>query len=215
MDFKSILLAATVLVLSTSANSATITHGFLTTDDATDYITDITTQRIYKRFDTFNLSYADTIAAVSAGGIYEGWSIATSDIADDFYSAVLGVASTPCTGANVGGANCGQISGWNDNDFGVTFDSSNDYFWFLSTNTTPNREPYLIGLGNIRSTSDVNDYDDWGTEHQADGFGISNPASPINALIYREASVVPIPAAIWLFGSGLIGLVGVARRKKS
>ena len=29
------------------------------------------------------------------------------------------------------------------------------------------------------------------------------------------ASVVPVPAAVWLFGSGLIGLVGVARRKKT
>lgn len=29
------------------------------------------------------------------------------------------------------------------------------------------------------------------------------------------ASAVPVPAAIWLFGSGLIGLVGYARRKKS
>jgi len=28
-------------------------------------------------------------------------------------------------------------------------------------------------------------------------------------------SPVPIPAAAWLFGSGLIGLIGVARRKKS
>ena len=27
-------------------------------------------------------------------------------------------------------------------------------------------------------------------------------------------SVVPVPAAVWLFGSGLLGLVGVARRKK-
>lgn len=26
--------------------------------------------------------------------------------------------------------------------------------------------------------------------------------------------VVPIPAAVWLFGSGLIGLIGIARRKK-
>ena len=26
--------------------------------------------------------------------------------------------------------------------------------------------------------------------------------------------VVPIPSAVWLFGSGLIGLVGLARRKK-
>jgi len=28
-------------------------------------------------------------------------------------------------------------------------------------------------------------------------------------------SLVPIPAAIWLFGSGLLGLVGMARRKKA
>jgi hypothetical protein len=29
------------------------------------------------------------------------------------------------------------------------------------------------------------------------------------------ATVIPVPAAVWLFGSGLIGLVGVARRKKA
>lgn len=28
-------------------------------------------------------------------------------------------------------------------------------------------------------------------------------------------SAVPVPAAVWLFGSGLLGLVGVARRKKA
>jgi len=27
-------------------------------------------------------------------------------------------------------------------------------------------------------------------------------------------TVVPVPAAVWLFGSGLLGLVGIARRKK-
>jgi len=30
-----------------------------------------------------------------------------------------------------------------------------------------------------------------------------------------ELSPVPVPSAIWLFGSGLIGLAGMARRKKS
>ena len=30
-----------------------------------------------------------------------------------------------------------------------------------------------------------------------------------------DFTVVPVPAAVWLFGSGLLGLVGVARRKKS
>ena len=28
-------------------------------------------------------------------------------------------------------------------------------------------------------------------------------------------TVVPVPAAVWLFGSGLLGLIGVARRKKA
>ena len=30
-----------------------------------------------------------------------------------------------------------------------------------------------------------------------------------------DSVVVPVPAAVWLFGSGLLGLVGVARRKQS
>ena len=30
---------------------------------------------------------------------------------------------------------------------------------------------------------------------------------------YAELTSVPVPAAAWLFGSGLIGLIGVARRK--
>ena len=30
-----------------------------------------------------------------------------------------------------------------------------------------------------------------------------------------DVATVPVPAAVWLFGSGLLGLVGVARRKAS
>ena len=35
----------------------------------------------------------------------------------------------------------------------------------------------------------------------------------INATV-AEVQVVPVPAAVWLFGSGLLGLAGIARRKK-
>ncbi len=31
----------------------------------------------------------------------------------------------------------------------------------------------------------------------------------------EAAAVIPVPAAVWLFGSGLLGLVGVARRKQA
>ena len=31
---------------------------------------------------------------------------------------------------------------------------------------------------------------------------------------FAGSTVVPVPAAVWLFGSGLIGLFGIARRKK-
>lgn len=30
-----------------------------------------------------------------------------------------------------------------------------------------------------------------------------------------EVAAVPVPAAVWLFGSGLLGLIGIARRKKA
>jgi len=38
-----------------------------------------------------------------------------------------------------------------------------------------------------------------------------------NVQIFADVEVpqVPVPAAVWLFGSGLLGLVGVARRKKA
>ena len=33
------------------------------------------------------------------------------------------------------------------------------------------------------------------------------------ALVTANSTVVPVPAAVWLFGPGLLGLVGIARRK--
>jgi hypothetical protein len=36
-----------------------------------------------------------------------------------------------------------------------------------------------------------------------------------NVSIVTDVAAVPVPAAVWLFGSGLLGLIGVARRKKA
>ena len=47
----------------------------------------------------------------------------------------------------------------------------------------------------------------------------SSGGSPINptfaAGLSATVTAIPIPPAVWLFGSGLLGLVGIARRKKA
>lgn len=47
------------------------------------------------------------------------------------------------------------------------------------------------------------------------GFGGVVYALHLEGTISQQVAPIPVPAAVWLFGSGLIGLVGVARRRKS
>jgi hypothetical protein len=49
------------------------------------------------------------------------------------------------------------------------------------------------------------------TEVQFVVTGVQN----MDSIIDNVSAVVPVPAAVWLFGSGLLGLVGIARRKKA
>jgi hypothetical protein len=57
----------------------------------------------------------------------------------------------------------------------------------------------LVSVGNIGST--------WGAFNKQQYTELWD--------IKITASAVPVPAAVWMFGSGLLGLVGVARRRKS
>jgi len=41
----------------------------------------------------------------------------------------------------------------------------------------------------------------------------SGPVTGANLAMVTNVSAVPVPAAAWLFGSGLLGLIGVARRQ--
>jgi len=47
------------------------------------------------------------------------------------------------------------------------------------------------------------------------GFNANFDITTLHVNSYIPGGVVPVPAAVWLFGSGLLGLVGVARRKKA
>ena len=54
-----------------------------------------------------------------------------------------------------------------------------------------------------------------GTIGTAWGSFVNTPYTEVWSVSFTETSAVPIPAAVWLFGSGLVGLAGVARRRKS
>ena len=61
-----------------------------------------------------------------------------------------------------------------------------------------------------------------GYEHRGQVFAIPNHTKLAgkwtlsgDSLVYTAAAPVPVPAAVWLFGSALAGLVGVSRRKRS
>lgn len=44
--------------------------------------------------------------------------------------------------------------------------------------------------------------------------GADNISKVVADVSSMEFAPVPIPAAVWLFGSGLLGLIGMARRKE-
>ncbi len=56
----------------------------------------------------------------------------------------------------------------------------------------------------------------WGADFPQGVIGGAAGGGPRIGLDLRiEVSAVPVPAAVWLFGSGLLGLAGIARRRQS
>jgi len=46
------------------------------------------------------------------------------------------------------------------------------------------------------------------------GFNANFDLTTLHVVALNSMSAVPVPAAVWLFGSGMMGLVGVARRRR-
>ena len=202
---KSLLAGFLVLGFSISTNAAVVTHGDLTTDDSTNYITDINTGRQYTRFDAFDFTYTETLAAIASGSgsEWEGWSIASAAVSDDFIASALGVTNTPCDNANISTL-CGYIQGWSDGDFGASFDTFTDHWVYISDTSG------FAGLAAIRNDDVVVDHHSWNTLTYPDNFG--GNADHINYLLYRNITV-PESTSLYLLAFGLLGLFGAARRK--
>ena len=73
---------------------------------------------------------------------------------------------------------------------------------FLPTNTLTAEGPVILNFPLSITGTDI-------ASGQLFEYGYTESTQTVSA------AVVPIPAAVWLFGSGLLGLVGIARHKKA
>jgi len=131
----------------------------------------------------------------------------------------------------------GNISGWSQDEFGlgtldVTTWTQTTGTWELTGSITPlfyvekydqGYDLYTYMGGPTSPFSDSWDGNNRGTiGEQCRTTGGGPPVGDVNCnattshiSVYYAETVVPVPAAVWLFGSGLLGLVGIARRRRS
>ena len=106
----------------------------------------------------------------------------------------LGTDPGAYAGGNPGPAWGGKAQGWSAATSGG-LNSSMNFFYITPSNTSPASKVSAYEFGDAASSS-------MGT------WAITS----VGTLAYN-VSAVPVPAALWLLGSALVGLVGVARRK--
>jgi len=141
----------------------------------------------------FSLSNAGVGGALNNMNIYQGWlnSVGCG-------SASSCATSDPTSNAQGGGQYWGSSFGGQGTvgNAGTGFGGSL-YFYYVTAN----------GTGFLAAPKTI--------YQNAQGLGTFSLADN-GTLTYSIAApaAVPVPAAVWLFGSGLLGLVGISRRKK-
>lgn len=84
----------------------------------------------------------------------------------------------------------------------LSLSNSNGDSQVLLTGSQPNNDIYFAGITD--STQTFNSVTIFSTKVPGDAISLDRV----------QFNVVPTPAAVWLFGSGLLGLIGIAKRKR-
>ena len=206
MKFLRIASMATALVLSTSVNAAIISVDLQATGD--HLITRDTTSGV----DWLDLSVTDGMSVSAALSSYsaDGFRWATNEDISGLFNAfsMPVINTTPVLNELVSlgiDINTGNIF---QSYFGSTVNSTTGHAsgYYQNPNDSVGSETYAcIGDGCLNEGF----VRQWEHSYSLTGH------SSIGVFLVRDVSAVPVPAAVWLFGSGLIGLVGFARRKKA
>ena len=181
MGIKSIALAATTLVLSTSAN-ASIVWDWSFASEAGQFITDGDLNAGVANAGTYN--FIDfSVTSSSTGG--EIGSFSNGDYQTEYSTDIP--LSFDWNGSHV--------TAWNHSGDNL-FD-----WWAFSSTTVGLESVYFFGW----DTGNVND------PARAAHYNVLLGILAVGDVVVTEA--IPVPAAVWLFGSGLLCLFGVARSK--
>ena len=227
MGIKSIALVASTLFLSSTSNAALIERlgGLAYYDDVADltWLADANNAATsgYAGADaTGTMTWANAnawAAQLTVGGV-SGWRLPdTIDVGNDGITYADGKFYT------------GVDAGYN---MTTHSELSNLYYNVLGNlaefDTSGNRFQAGWGLQNTGPFSNVQSRNYWSATEYAPKtydawlFGMGNGSQLGNSQFFPmhgwavqsgDVSMVPVPAAVWLFGSGLLGLVGLARRK--
>lgn len=126
-----------------------------------------------------------------------------------YNSSVLNVLSVSINEA-VWDLGVGISSGTTDNVAG-TVDGIMVNAWSAVTGDFSVASIQMQAIGAGDSYLSLSEY---GLNPWASGGALINPSFVDSSISVEAASPVPVPAAVWLFGSGLIGLISIARKKK-
>ena len=92
---------------------------------------------------------------------------------------------------------------------------------FVATNTTTALSLPLTGSSNFILGLSTDSGASWGADTSVVSLGANaytvtfGTGANVVEVDVQSISAVPVPAAVWLFASGLLGLVSIARRKKT
>ena len=202
MKFWKLATAATVIMASSSANAALIERlgGLAYYDDQADltWLADANYARTSGHDADGRMTWADAnawAAGLSVGGV-DGWRLADTD------PALSGVNQSGSEMGNLfynvlGGVAFSSITTTHNTNYDLFSNVQSNFYW-----SATEYAPYTLHA--------------WDFNMSIGAQGRSDKADSYYAWAVQsgDVSAVPVPAAVWLFGSGLIGLVGLARRKR-
>lgn len=228
MGIKLIALISTTLVLSTNVNAALVERlgGLAYYDDVADltWLADANYAQT-SGYDTDGImSWADAnvwAADLEVAGV-TGWRLPdTIDVGNDgatytnFYQGVdYGFNITTHSELSNMFYNVLGNNAYYDTSGVETGCDAKPYFCLTNTGPFSNLQfKYYWSATEYAPNTDTA----WGFFMDTGGQLNGNKTSNLYAWAVQTGDVnaVPVPAAAWLFGSGLLGLIGIARRKKS